>query len=86
MSYTINWELSEVVYTAEQLQQWTTSRLKTIADDLVARRRTVCEDSIDRMLGQEFRDWVTRGGERYTPCPDLGLDTYWKASWGVAGY
>ncbi len=38
------------------------------------------------MLGQELRDWVLRGGERFMPVPDQVLDTYWRAQRGLPGF
>jgi len=86
--YTIEWRLWDVRYERRHLREWSKDRNKVLARELVDDRSATPDDggALYGLLAAELRDWVTRGGERYSPVPDQVLDTYWKASRGLPGY
>ncbi len=88
MAYDIEWSLWEVDLTAKALQSWEKGRVRAHAERLVARAKakTPLTGQITGMLGQELRDWVLRGGERFLPLPDLILDSYWRARRALPGF
>ena len=87
MPYNIEWRLWDVAYDARHLTRWSKDRNKELALELVqARGLATLSGSLPGLLAAELRDWVSRGGERYSPVPDQVLDTYWKALRGLPGY
>jgi hypothetical protein len=75
--FKIEWRLWDVAYGARHLTRWSKDGNKELVR---ARGAATLSGSLPDLLAAELRDWVSRGGERYSPVPDRVLDTYWKAS------
>ena len=89
MAYEIHWQLWDVDLPESALRVWQKDRVKQKAEGLVDSRSLPAPTlygAIRPMLGQELRDWVLRGGERFMPLPDHVLDAYWRAHRGLTGF
>lgn len=89
MAYEIRWQLWEVPLPESALRVWQKDRVRDAAQELISQRAKVpCNLSgrVQPVLGQELRDWVLRGGEKFMPLPDHVLDAYWRAHRGVPGF
>lgn len=89
MSYVIKWRLHDVELPESALRVWAKDQVKSEAGKIVRSAFNTghsLQGEIQPLIQQELRDWVLRGGERFSPTPDLALDYYWKARRALPGF